>query len=142
MSEYEELTDKVLRDRVIAERYAKWADNIFVGGSQDKSIIENIKEVCKRIKQSDLRAALRKTLMGIKETTVMRLHWRTGISSPSVYKSNPLALCERPDSERTEELLGRSQISLKVSPMYGHHLSVFGLIVLQYNEWKGEDCLD
>ena len=72
VSEYEEeLTDTVFGDMVSEGRMAKWADNIYVGGEDEKSFLENIKEVCSRMKTCHLRAAPRKMIIAIKETTIM-----------------------------------------------------------------------
>ena len=54
-------------------KMAKWADNIYVG-EDEKSFLENIREVCKRMKGCNLRAAPRKTIIAIKETTIMGWH--------------------------------------------------------------------
>ena len=69
---------------------AKWAANLYVGGEAEKFFLENIKEVCKRMKDCNLRAAPRKTIIAIKETTIMGWHWKEGSLSPLVHKINPL----------------------------------------------------
>ena len=77
VSEYEEeLTDTVFGDMVTKVKMAKWADNIYVGGEDKKSFLENIKEVCSRMKTCHLRAAPRKTIIAIKETMIMGWHWK------------------------------------------------------------------
>ena len=49
----------------------KWADNIYICGNIEKDFMENIKEVCRRMKILQLRAALAKTILGIEETSIM-----------------------------------------------------------------------
>ena len=99
VSEYEEeLTDTVFGDMVTEGKMAKWADNIYVGGEDEKSFLENIKEVCSRMKICHLRAAPRKTIIAIKETTIMGWHWKEGLLSPLVHRINPLAVCEKPET--------------------------------------------
>ena len=75
---------------------AKWVDNIYIGGEDEESFLENVKEVCQCMKKCDLRAAPKKTIIAIKETTIMGWHWREGSQSPIVHKINPLAVCEKP----------------------------------------------
>ena len=79
-------------------KMAKWADNIYVGGEDERSFLENIEEVCCRMKACQLRAAPRKTIIAIKETTIMGWHWKEGSLSPLVHKINPLAVCEKPET--------------------------------------------
>ena len=112
VSEYEEeLTDAVFGDMVVKGDVAKWADNIYTGGHDEESFLKNIREICSRMKESDLRAAPKKTIIGIKETTVMGWHWKEGSLSPTVHKLNPLAVCEKPECKGTKEFPGRNEIS-------------------------------
>ena len=77
---------------------ARWEDNIYLGGEDEESFLENIKHVCQRMKKCELRAAPKKTIIAIKETTIMGWHWKEGSLSPLVHKINPLAVCGKPET--------------------------------------------
>ena len=73
----------------------KWADNIYVGGNIEKDFVENIEEVCQRMKILQLRAAPAKTILGIEETSIMGWIWKQGKPSPSTHKLNPLCSMQK-----------------------------------------------
>ena len=53
----EELTDAVIGDMIVEGRAVKWADNIYAGGYDEESFINNTREVCQRLRIANLRTS-------------------------------------------------------------------------------------
>ena len=83
---------------LIQGRVVKYADNIYTGGSDIQSFLDNVEEICHRLSTSNLRANPAKVIIGITDTTIMGWHWSTGTLTPSVHKLNPLSVCEKPQT--------------------------------------------
>jgi hypothetical protein len=99
ISEYEEeLTDSVFGDMVIQGKVVKYADNIYVGGSDPANFLDNFEGVCERLSKSNLRVNPSKVIVAIVDTTIMGWHWHKGTLTPSVHKLNPLTVCDKPQT--------------------------------------------
>ena len=97
ISEYqEELTDVVLGDMVVKGKAIKFADNVFIGGNSETEFIDNFREICQRIKLSNLRVGINKLIVGIVNTSILGWEWNKGTVTPSAHKINPLTVCELP----------------------------------------------
>ena len=110
----EELTDVVLGDMVVDGKAVKFADNVFIGGATEKEFIENFTEICRRIKNSNLRVGPSKLIVGLVNTTILGWEWNRGVLSPSAHKINPLTVCELPKTAKgLRSFLGAIRIHKK-----------------------------
>ena len=78
---------------IVNGKAIKFADNVFVGGNSEREFIENFKEICQRIKLSNLRVGISKLIVGIVSTSILGWEWDRGTLRPSAHKINPLTVC-------------------------------------------------
>ena len=110
----EELTDTVLGDMVVDGKAIKFADNVYIGGTTENELIDNFKEMCRRLKNSNLRVGASKLVVGLVSTTILGWEWNRGVLSPSAHKINPLTVCELPKTAKgLRSFLGAIRIHKK-----------------------------
>ena len=74
MEYQEELRDAVIGDMIVEGRAVKWADNIYAGGYDEESFINNMREVCQRLRITNLRASPGKTIIRIESASTIGWH--------------------------------------------------------------------
>ena len=94
----EELTCIVLGDLVMRGCVAKLADDLYIGGSTEQELLENLKLVLHRLRENNLRLSARKTVIAPKSTVILGWVWSGGKLQASAHRISALASCPRPVS--------------------------------------------
>ena len=123
MSEYlDNLTDIVLGDLIMNNVCLKIHDQLFVGGNDEKSLLENWDKVLSRLGQCNLRLKPAKTTIAIQKAVIYGKIWEKGNLRPSPHKITPLSYINRPTTVgELRSFLGGSKIHAECLKGIGHH---------------------
>ena len=119
----EELTCRVFGDLVMEGCVAKVADDLYIGGSSEKDLLENFKVVLHRLQQNNLKLSPRKTVIGPKSTVILGWVWSQGQLQASSHRLSSLAECPRPQTvSAMRSFIGSYRFLSKVLKNYAHIL--------------------
>ena len=139
MSEYlDNLTDIVFGDLIMNNVCLKIHDQLFVGGHDEKSLLENWDKVLSRLGQCDLRLKPAKTTIAIQKAVIYGKIWEKGNLKPSPHKITPLSYINRPLTVGAlRSFLGGVKIHAECLKGIGHFQAK--LTPLASNEKKSTD---
>ena len=139
MSEYlDNLTDLVLGDLIMNNICLKIHDQLFVGGKDEKNLLDNWDIVLARLGKCDLRLKPSKTTIAIQTAVVYGKVWEKGTLTPSPHKLTPLSYVNKPKTVgELRSFLGGSKIHSECLKSVGQHQAK--LTHLASNDKKSTD---
>ena len=139
MSEYlDNLTDLILGDLIMDNICMKIHDQLFVGGKDEKILLNNWDTVLARLGKCNLRLKPSKTTIVIETAVIYGKVWEKGTLTPSPHKLTPLSYVNRPESVgELRSFIGGSKIHAECLKSVGHHLAK--LTPLTSNDKKSTD---
>ena len=141
MSEYlDNMTDLVLGDLIMDNICLKIHDQLFVGGKDEKTLLQNWDLVLSRLGRCDLRLKPSKTNITIQTAVIYGKIWERGTLTPSPHKLTPLSYVNRPGTVGDlRSFIGGSKIHAECLKGVGHHQA--RLTPLTSNDKKSTDTI-
>ena len=131
--ELDELLSKVLGSEMKEGKCCRIADDIFIGGRDQKETANNYKEVLQKFQAANIKISASKTKVFLKSVDILGWVWQQGgFLSPSPHRVNALKNTKYTDINNVKDLrsyLGLYKTLLQASPKLTLILNPFDLIV-------------
>ena len=131
MSEHlDNVLDVTIGDLIQANKAFKIHDQIYVGGQDFSTFIDNIKEVFGRLGKAGLRLGADKTIIGVYTSVIYGKLWNNGTLTPSQHKITNLAKVPIPDTVgKLRSFIQGSKINSECLEGLASALAPFGKLV-------------
>ena len=131
--ELDELLCKVLGQEMKEKKVARIADDIYIGGNDQKETADNYKRVLQKLQAANLKISASKTKVFLKSVDILGWKWKQGgFLSPSPHRVNALKNTKQTDIKNVKDLrsyLGLYKTLLPASPNLTILLNPFDLEV-------------